>query len=143
MGFFDTALIISIALMYNLLIHNIASLTYRDEAYDQKMTNTVVMLILFGGVGILVAKVLKERNADLEESFVGKGLYYGGILLILTSIFANWENISEELKLLGIAGILGGLIWYGYKQDKTKIKKKKLEAKINEEILDELVPDDE
>lgn len=141
MGFFDTALIISIALMYNLLIHNLAAVSYKNEQYEVKLQNTIVMLILFGGLGILVAKILRERNPDLEESFVGKGLYYGGILLILTSIFANWENISEELKLLGIAGILGGLIWYGYNKDKTTIRKKKIEAKINEEILDELVPE--
>ena len=141
MGFFDTALIISIALMYNLLIHNIASLSYKELQFEEKNLNTTVLIILFGGLGILIAKILKERNPELDESFVGKGLYYGGMLLIVTSIFANWNNISEELKLLGIASILGGLIWYGYNKDKTKIKKKKLDAKINEQILDELVPE--
>ena len=143
MGFFDTALIISIALMYNALVHFICSASYKDLQYEEKNSNSVVMLILFGGLGILVAKILNEKNKELEESSVSKGLYYGGILLILTSIFANWENIAEELKLLAVAGILGGLIWFGYKKDKTKIKKKEIESKINEEILNELVPDDE
>lgn len=143
MGFFDTALIISIALMYNLTIHSIAAASYKDLPFAEKNTNSSVLLILFGGIGILVAKILKEKNKELEDSSVGKGLYYGGILLILTSIFANWENIAEELKLLAVAGILGGLIWYGYKKDKTKIQKKKIESKINEEILNELVPDEE
>ena len=62
MGFFDTALIISIAIMYNLLVHNLASLSYRELQYEEKHANTIVMLILFGGIGILVAKVLRERN---------------------------------------------------------------------------------
>ena len=129
--------------MYNLTIHSIAAASYKDLPFAEKNTNSSVLLILFGGIGILVAKILKEKNKELEDSSVGKGLYYGGILLILTSIFANWENIAEELKLLAVAGILGGLIWYGYKKDKTKIQKKKIESKINEEILNELVPDEE
>jgi basic membrane lipoprotein Med (substrate-binding protein (PBP1-ABC) superfamily) len=143
MGFFDTALIISIAIMYNLTVHSIAAASYKNEQYQQKMINTSVFLILFGGIGILIAKILKEKNKEFEDSSVSKGLYYGGILLILTSIFANWENIAEELKLLAIAGILGGLIWFGYKKDKTKIQKKKIESKINEEILNELIPEDD
>ena len=141
MGFIDTVLIISIALAYNLLIHNLASLSYKDEQWEQKNINTIVMLILFGGIGILVSKVLAEKHKELNESYVSKGLYYGGILLILTAIFANWENISEEIKLLSIAGIFGGLIWYGYKRDKKIIQKKEEESKINEEIINELVPE--
>ena len=143
MGFFDTALVISIAIMYTLVINLVAAASYKDLQYEEKMSNTLVMLILFGGIGILISKVLKEKNKELKDSSVGKGLHYGGILLILTSIFANWQNISEELKLLAFAGILGGLIWFGYNKDKTKIQKKKIESKINEEILNELVPDDD
>ena len=108
---------------------------------EEKVANTSVMLILFGGMGILISKIIHERNKKLKESFVSKGLYYGGILLIITAIFANWENISEEIKLLAIAGIFGGLIWYGYKRDKSLIQKKEEEAKINEEVLNELVVD--
>lgn len=141
MGFIDTALIISIAISYNLLIHMIASLSYRDLQFEEKNMNTIVLLILFGGIGILISKVLVDKNKELSDSYVSKGLYYGGILLILTAIFANWENIAEEVKLLAIAGIFGGLIWYGYNRDKNIIKKKQEEAKINEEILDELVPE--
>lgn len=141
MGFIDTALIISIALAYNLLIHNLASLSYADLQFSEKHTNTIVMLILFGGIGILISKVINEKHKEINESYVSKGLYYGGILLILTAIFANWENISEEIKLLAVAGIFGGLIWYGYKRDKSLIKKKEEESKINEEIINELVPE--
>ena len=127
--------------MYNLLVHSLASLSYKELQYEEKHSNTIVMLILFGGIGILISKVLQERHKDLNNSFVSTGLYYGGVLLIVTAIFANWENISEEIKLFSIAGILGGLIWYGYKRDKSIMKKKQEESKINEEIINELVPE--
>ena len=141
MGFIDTVLFISIVFTYNLLINLLASQAYSELQYEEKMVNTSIFLILFGAIGILISKVIHERNKQLQESFVTKGLYYGGILLIITAIFANWENISQEIKLLAIAGIFGGLIWYGYKRDKTMLQKKEEEGKINEEIINELVPE--
>lgn len=141
MGFFDGVLYISVALLYNLLIHNLASISYRDLPYNEKLSNSTIMLILFGGIGILVSKLINERNKELRNSFVSKGLYLGGILLILTAIFANWDKITEEIKLLSIAGLLGGIIWYGYKRNKTILKKKEKEGKLNEEIINELVKD--
>lgn len=141
MGFFDIVLYISVALLYNLLIHNLASISYRDLPYNDKLANSTIMLILFGGIGILVSKLINERNKELKDSFVSKGLYWGGILLILTAIFANWDKITEEIKLLSIAGLLGGIIWYGYKRNKTILKKKEEEGKLNEEIINELVKD--
>lgn len=141
MAIFDVVLYISVALLYNLLIHNIASLSYKDLPYNEKVASTTIMLILFGGIGILLAKLINERNKELKDSFVSKGLFWGGILLIITAIFANWDKINEEVKLLSIAGLLGGLIWYGYRRNKNIIKKKEEEGKINEEIINELVRD--
>ena len=141
MGFIDVVLYISVALLYNLLIHNLAVISYRDLPYNEKVINGTIMMILFGGIGILISKIINERNKDLKDSTVSKGLFWGGILLIITAIFANWGQIAEEVKLISIAGILGGIIWYGYNRDKNLVKKKEIEGKINEEILNELVPE--
>lgn len=127
--------------MYNVLVHNIASLSYKDYQYKEKHTNSLIMLILFGGIGILISKIINERNKDLKNSYVSTGLYWGGILLLLTAIIASWDDLAEEIKLIGIAGIFGLLIWYGYSRDTKNIKKKEAEGKINEEILNELIPD--
>lgn len=141
MAAFDIVLYISVALLYNLLIHNIASLTYKDLPYNEKVANITIMLILFGGIGILLSKLINERNKELKDSFVSKGLFWGGVLLIITAIFANWNKINEEVKLLSIAGLFGGLIWYGYKRNKDALKKKEEEGKLNAEIINELVKD--
>lgn len=85
---------------------------------------------------------MNDKHKKYKNSFVSKGLYYGGLLLLLTALFANWEAIAEETKLLFFAGILALLIWYGYKRENNidKVKKKKDEdAKINEEVISEIV----
>jgi uncharacterized membrane protein len=127
--------------MYNLFVHNLASVSYKDNQYEEKHQNTIIMLILFGGIGILISKIMDDKNKDLKNSFVSKGFYYGGIILIVTSIFANWESITEELKLFVVAGILGFLIWYGYNREKSLKNRKIQEGKINEEIISNLVDD--
>lgn len=142
MGFVDTILYISIGIIYNLFVHNLASLSYKDLQYEEKHQNTIVMIILFGGIGILVSKIMNDKYKKYKNSFVSKGLYYGGIILIFTALFANWETIAEEMKLLFFAGALALLVWYGYKRENTidKVKKKKDEdAKINEEVISEIV----
>ncbi|ARF09543.1 hypothetical protein Indivirus_1_166 [Indivirus ILV1] len=141
MGFFDIVLYISVALLYNLLIHSLASISYRDLPYNEKLANSTIMLILFGGIGILISKLIDERNKELKNSFVSKGLYFGGILLIVTAIFANWDKITEEIKLFTIAGLLGGIIWYGYNKNKQELKRKEIEGKLNEKIINDLVKD--
>lgn len=139
MGFVDIILYVSIALMYNLFVHNLASVSYKDLQYEEKHQNTIVMLVLFGGIGILISKIMDDKNKKYKNSFVSKGLYYGGILLILTSLFANWESIAEELKLFVVAGVLGCLMWYGYHRESTINKIKEEDGKINAEIVSELV----
>lgn len=139
MGFVDITIYVSIAIMYNLFVHNLASISYKDLQYEEKHQNTVVMLVLFGGIAILVSKIMDDKNKKFKNSFVSKGLYYGGILLLITAIFANWESIAEEMKLFVVAAILGWLIWYSHRREVNIIKKKEEDGKINEEILNELV----
>lgn len=141
MGLVDITLYVSIAIMYNLFVHSLASVSYKDMQYEEKHQNTVIMLILFGGIGILISKIMDDRNKKFKNSFVSKGLYYGGLLLIVTAIFANWQSIAEEMKLFLMAAILGCLIWYGYRRENNIKKQKEEESKWNEDAINDLVPE--
>lgn len=141
MGFIDTTLYVGIAIMYNLFVHNLASLSYKDLQYEEKHQNTIMMLILFGGIGIIISKIITEKYKKYNNSFVSKGLHYGGVLLLLTALFTNWENIAEEMKLLMVTSVFMGLVWYGYKRENAVDKKKELDGKLNEAIISEMIKD--
>jgi len=138
MGIIDTIIYISIAIMYNLFVHNLASISYKDSQYEEKHQNTIIMLILFGGIGILISKMIDNKNKK-NNSLVSKGLYYGSILLLLTALVANWESIMEEMKLFIIGGVFGCLLWYGYNRENDLNEKMEKDKQINEKILNELV----
>lgn len=139
MGLIDNLIYIAIALVYNLFVHNLASISYKDLQYEEKHKNTIIMLVLFGAMAIIISKFIKEKNTKYANEYVSKGLLYGGILLLLTAIYANWEYMTEEIKLLLIVLIFGYLIWYGYKRENNINKKKMEDAKINKEIIDEIL----
>lgn len=134
MSFVDILLYIGIAIMYNVLVHNIASITYQDLQYTEKHQNTIVMLLLFGGFGILISKLIDQKFTQYKNSFLTNGLYYGGILLLITSLFANWETITTEVKFVFIMAIFVVLIWYGYKREQNINNNEFDEEAINELI---------
>lgn len=139
MGFLDITLYVGIAIMYNLFVHNLASITYKDLQYEDKQKNTIIMLILFGGFGILIAKMITEKFTQYNNLYVSNGLFYGGVLLILTALFANWDTIAQEMRFIMITGIFAGLVWYGYRREENIVKKKEEDGKVNEDIIDKLV----
>jgi hypothetical protein len=113
-----------IAIMYNLLVHNLASITYQDLQYEEKHDSTIIMLVIFGILGVGIAKML-DKHKKYANKYAKNGLYYGGILLILTALLTNWTDIGGELRLIGVGVMFGLLIWYCYKIDNDKINDKK------------------
>ena len=57
MGFIDIILYIGIAILYNLVVHNFASMTFKDLQYEEKHENTLIMLVIFGILGIAISKL--------------------------------------------------------------------------------------
>jgi Ca2+/Na+ antiporter len=149
MGLIDITLYLSIAIIYNLFVHNLASMSYKDLQYEDKQDKTIVMLIIFGIIGIAFSKLVIDKNNKYKNSIVSQGLYFGGILLILTAIFTNWQSLTEELKLLLISVVFGLIVWYSYnytqsseKQNKKRIiQKRKVNEKAKEEIINDQIID--
>lgn len=115
MGITNAALYISIALFYNIFVHTFTSILYKDEPFKDKYEKTTVMLLIAGIFALVLARFMSTNDVEYKNYVVSMGLGIGGLLLILTSIFANWENIEEELKV-GISGaFLIVLIVFSYK----------------------------
>lgn len=143
--------IFSIIIMYNFFIHHLASTMYRNLSYNKKHSKGIVLLILSGVIGIVLAKiVLKNGN-----KVINKGLFYGGCLLILSGILINWSSTTDELKLMLTGGLLIGLIWFAHnklsnnsqnendkKKDKETDKKNQNDDK-NYDDIDKLLNESE
>ena len=105
----DIFIYTSIAIMYNLFVHNLASITYQDLQYEEKHNSTIIMLIIFGAIGIAISKII-NKHKKYNNKYAKNGLYYGGILLIITALLTNWSDIGGEFRLIGVGIIFGLLI---------------------------------
>ena len=144
MGIIDNTFAGLIAVFYNVFVHHIASMIYKDLPYSEKIKYISTFLIIMGIVGIVVGKIILKDNQKYKDSVVSKGLGFGGIILILTSIFSNWENINDDKKLIITALSLGALIYIAHKvfdssPNNKSEKKSKKSKKISNEELDELL----
>ncbi len=111
----DIVIYSSIAIVYNLFVHNLTSIMYQDLQYDEKYSNTLIMILTFGILGMMMPKLL-ERYEKYNNKNVAKGLYYGGILLVLTAVVGLWSDLGNENRVFVFGLLLGVLIWWGYKR---------------------------
>lgn len=108
MGFMDLCVYVIIAVCYNLFIHQVTSMLYKDCTYDEKYKKSLTFLFIAGLAAIIVAK------SSIKKQIVSIGLTLGGAILILTSIIVNWKNMTDEIKLCMSAVGFGIVIWYFY-----------------------------
>lgn len=107
----------SIAVLFNIFAHNLTSRLYENLGYQEKYQKTVTTLFIIGIFGIIMSKLVLKDNQQYNKSVVSMGLSIGGVLLIITAILANWENIEDDIRIVisGLAFVT--LIYIAYKYD--------------------------
>lgn len=118
---------ILIAIFYNIFIHHLASMVYKDLPFEEKFRKTTVFLFLAGILAIIISKCFLDENKKYSNSLVSKGLSLGGFILIATVIFVNWEHMTDIFRLALSGFFFFGIIWLAYyypylNDDKTKYK---------------------
>jgi hypothetical protein len=112
--FFDIILAIPIGILYNLLAHKICDITNNDLSYNDKIQKNLI--IIFGGsILALIIAYFNKKNKSLKY-----GLYIGAFLLFTHSVLYNWIHMYNDTKIIIMATCFLALIWYTYKNTKTK-----------------------
>lgn len=124
MGFLNLIMYASIATMYNIFVHHMTSIMYKDLAYQERHNKTSILLLLSGIGAIVIAKMIMDETKKYNNSIVSYGLFLGGIILIITTILANWQDMTDKIKLISSGMVLLGLIWYAYKYQNREENKK-------------------
>lgn len=106
-----------ISIAYNFFIHHLSTIIYRDMPFEEKYYKNITFLFIAGLTSIVLAKILFQKR------ILKNGITLGGIILILTSLVGNWENINDEIKLvISGASLLIILIYFNRKDKENKEK---------------------
>lgn len=146
MSILDITVYSAIAISYNLFIHHLATILYKDLPFEERFDSSIMFIFIMGIVGLVIARIIINPDMRLSESVLSMGFGIGGLLLVLTAIVVSWEKMSDDLRLIISTGIFVGLVWvfYNYYERKDqKIKKtaKKLTTKVKPDTSDIFMED--
>ena len=120
-----------ISIIYNLLFHQIGNINDENLSIQQIKDKKFIVLVVGSVVGIVLSKILYEKNTRINNDTLSNGLYMGSILMISYAIGDHWYDMNNEIKVFIL---FVGLIWFTIliykkfpnKKEKKKRKKKKI-----------------
>lgn len=130
----DLLLAVPIGVIYNMIIHELATVFNDKFNYKDKVQRSLLMVFGGGLVGLIVAMFCLSNS--VQSTAIKYGLYLGSILLMCHSIIYNWQAMQNDTRIIVMILTLCVLIWYSYsshspntilKSKKNKNKKKNYE----------------
>lgn len=116
----DIIIGVPIGIVLNIFIHQLSYVLYNDLPYKEKFQKSLLTLFIVGILSLTLAFTLFSNHSIYKNRIMKFGFITGGALLIFYSIFYNWSKMEDWTKLIIFGLILGGLIFYCYKQSKAK-----------------------
>lgn len=107
--------IMLIGLLYNMFFHQFANLYYKDQNFENRYNNTIVMLSFVGVLGIVIGKLYLYKYFN---DTMTNGIFLGGILLLISVIINTWKHMEGVTKLILIAALLAITIKYSHTNKK-------------------------
>jgi len=88
-----------ISIIYNLLFHQIGNITDENASIQQIKDKKFIVLVVGSVVGIVLSKILFEKNTKINNDTLSNGLYMGSILMISYAIGDHWYDMNNEIKI--------------------------------------------
>ena len=107
---------------YSLFIHKLTDVILGNAMTNEKYQTKILILFLSGVLALILACTIFTYNKKYRNSAIKTGFIIGAMLLILYSVFTNWDKVNDDTKLIMSGFSLVGISWYlyNYRDDQTK-----------------------
>ena len=132
MGIINTLTASSIAIIYNILVHYIISMSVTDLGYYEVINRSIIILIISSVVAILGSS--KSIPVFKDKPIIKTGLKYASILLLITVFIISipGTNIKSDTKMLLLVVAFIVIVYYYTKIDN---KEENIEKDKDEDII--------
>jgi uncharacterized membrane protein YeaQ/YmgE (transglycosylase-associated protein family) len=109
----DSLIAIPITCIYLLFVHRVIELLTENLLADEKFKKNIILSFVIGIVGILLGIYVfgKTKVANRSVKFA---LVLGSIIMIIYSLYNNWEHLQSDSKLFIIGGVFALTIGTSY-----------------------------
>jgi hypothetical protein len=112
---FNIILIGLFILLYILLANKIADILSNSIMEENKKLETYTMYVyLIGIMGIVIAYFFIYDDINKGNHIINKGLTYGGLIILLYTIFFYWDYLGEYSKLSLLIISIMATVYYAY-----------------------------
>lgn len=112
---FNTIIIGIFILLYVLLANKIADVLSNSIMDENIKLETYTMYVyLIGVMGIVIAYLFIYDDSSKGNHIINKGLTYGGVILLLYTIFFYWDYLGDNSKLSLLIISIVAIVYYAY-----------------------------
>lgn len=120
MTVFDKSISVTIAVVYNIVAHLITSRCTKELVFEDRVNRSVIYLVVAGVVGIVLSKKIKsEDKYNIKDKILSEGLWYGGLLLLITPLLAVW-SADNSTKIVILVVLLGLIVKFTDESEEKK-----------------------
>ena len=107
---YEAVLYIPIAILYNMFFHKLSPIIFSHDSFVDRYNKTIILLFIMGTLAIVLNRLMIPNN-----EIVRTGIGLGGLLLIGSGVFNNWNQMKDSIKLLVIGILFVALVSRSYK----------------------------
>lgn len=113
----DYGLYIIIPVIYNLIIHVLASTLTQNMPYKERYSNSLTLIIVAGLLALVIYNMYYDEEEGTQlENVIYQSLGLGGILLIITAILIDWQQLGDVMQVIIISTAFIMLFYFHYKK---------------------------
>jgi hypothetical protein len=111
---YNLIMITLFTVLYLLLINKVSDILTISISDENERLESFTMYIYFISIIGLVISYFWLENTNKGNYIIGKGLTYGGIIMLLYTMFYYWEFLGDYSKLSLIIISISFIAYYAY-----------------------------
>ena len=101
---FEALVYIILAIVFNYFTFQLIDTLFSNLQYEERKDKKFITLLITGVIGMVLSKILKDKDNYYYNNVVSNGFYLGGLFMIFIASTSHWYEMNKELRTF-ISGI--------------------------------------